>query len=67
MKTRLRIGDKVTYKDGSPLGRIVDRGFTAKNKSFDFGVNLAGIGMPFIAGFNADELIKVNDQDLCNT
>lgn len=58
----LRIGDKVAMADtGTVLGRITDRGYTARDRNYDFGVDLAKAGMPFIAGFDADELVKVEE------
>jgi len=63
---KLRIGDKVALADSdNVLGRITDRGFTARNQgvptNYDFGVNIAGYGMPVIAGFNTNELTKVDE------
>lgn len=60
MKSHLKIGDKVAAQ-GTILGRIVERGFTGGTKSFDFGVNISSVGIPFIAGFNDDELTKVEE------
>lgn len=59
MATKIKLQDKVKVKGGKTTGVVVQRRFASKGTTFDFGVDFSKAGMPFIAGFNADELEKV--------